>query len=110
MYVGVKMQRPARSSRAEQAERDFSAHIAQVVDKEGAEWVLEAKQREVLDPLPAGAAADPMTQTKTDLHPLIIDPEKACETSIQAVQGGCYRAAHQAHHSSARPHECGLVR
>ena len=71
------MQRPARSSRAEQAERDFSAYIAQVVDKESAEWVLEAKHREVLDPLPAGAAEDPMTQTKTDLVPLIIDGEKA---------------------------------
>ena len=71
------MQRPARTSRAEQAERDFNAHMAQVVDKESPEWVLEAKHREVLDPLPAGAAEDPMTQTKTDLAPLIIDAEKA---------------------------------
>ena len=55
----------------------YNAHMAQVVDKESAEWVLEAKQREVLDPLPAGAAEDPMTQTKTDLVPLIIDGEKA---------------------------------
>ena len=71
------MQRPARSSRAEQAERDFNAHMAQVVDKESPGWVLEAKHREVLDPLPAGAVADPMTQTKTGLFPLIIDAAKA---------------------------------
>ena len=71
------MQRPARTSRAEQAEKDYSAHMAHVVDKESAEWVLEAKHREVLDPLPAGAAADPMTQTNTDLHPLIVELEKA---------------------------------
>ena len=61
------MQRPARTSRAEQAERDFNAHMAQLVDKESPEWVLEAKHREALNPLPAGAAEDPMTQTKTDL-------------------------------------------
>ena len=40
------MQRPARTSRAEQAEKDYNAHMAQVVDKESAEWVLEAKHRE----------------------------------------------------------------
>ena len=71
------MQRPARTSRAEQAERDFNAHMAQLVDKESPEWVLETKHREALDPWPAGAAEDPMTQTKTDLVPLIIDAEKA---------------------------------
>ena len=73
------MQRPARTSRAEQAEKDYNAHMAQVVDKESAEWVLEAKHREVLDPLPAGAAADLTTQTKTVIQPLIIDADKATQ-------------------------------
>ena len=49
------MQRPSRTSRAEQAERDFNAHMAQLVDKESPEWVLEATNREALNPLPAGA-------------------------------------------------------
>ena len=40
------MQRPARSSKAEQAERDFCGQLAQVVDKECAEWVLDSQESE----------------------------------------------------------------
>ena len=60
-YLGINMQRPSRTSRAEQAERDFNAHMAQLVDKESPEWVLEAKHREALDPLPAGTSTSRRT-------------------------------------------------